>query len=235
MNVFAEYILENGIKYRKRTLLQFGDSWNLIGSAVLKNPGSALPIEGLSENEKSRVQEFVHSGKFNSDQWYRFQPDQTMRVLSRIFDGGLVGPPNELNGVIQLYNLIDLQDPDILQVQSKVSKISSSNLKTQGSEIIDSFQGKPVYLGWFDLWKIIPETKELALEIFNYVKMSPHCYFDTDFENSKFYHPLYVNRSYKREWVKPRLNLFIELLGKQIEPGPLHPLAESRQIIIGHG
>lgn len=41
MKVYAEYFEEDGLLYRRNTLLQFGDSWDLIGSAVLANPGCA--------------------------------------------------------------------------------------------------------------------------------------------------------------------------------------------------
>lgn len=34
-----------GLCFRDQTILQFGDSWELLASFVLLNPGSALPIE----------------------------------------------------------------------------------------------------------------------------------------------------------------------------------------------
>jgi hypothetical protein len=48
MKVFAEFVVENGIEYRTKTLLQFGNKWNLIGSIVMKNPGSAFPKSEIS-------------------------------------------------------------------------------------------------------------------------------------------------------------------------------------------
>ncbi|GIJ93186.1 hypothetical protein CAPN002_04040 [Capnocytophaga stomatis] len=44
MKVYAHFFEEKGekeVQYRWRTLLQFGDSWEIIGSVVMKNPGSA--------------------------------------------------------------------------------------------------------------------------------------------------------------------------------------------------
>ena len=41
MKVYAEFINDESLIFRTRTLLQFGDSWDLIGSIVMKNPGSA--------------------------------------------------------------------------------------------------------------------------------------------------------------------------------------------------
>lgn len=53
MKVFAHYmgnekdwnLSEDGFQYRWRTLLKFGDSWNVIGSVIMKNPGSAQPLK----------------------------------------------------------------------------------------------------------------------------------------------------------------------------------------------
>lgn len=42
MNVYTHYrTITPSIGFRWRTLLQFGDGWNIIGSVVMKNPGSA--------------------------------------------------------------------------------------------------------------------------------------------------------------------------------------------------
>ena len=46
MKVFAHYHKSEttGKDYRWRTLLQFGTSWDIIGSVVMKNPGSAATL-----------------------------------------------------------------------------------------------------------------------------------------------------------------------------------------------
>ena len=51
MNIYAEYFSENGINYRKTTIIQIGDSWEIIGSAILKNPGSAIPLDDEIEKD----------------------------------------------------------------------------------------------------------------------------------------------------------------------------------------
>lgn len=45
MKVYAEYFEEKGSTFRTNTILQFGDSWNLIGNIVLANPGSACQMK----------------------------------------------------------------------------------------------------------------------------------------------------------------------------------------------
>ena len=52
MKVFAHYYDsdETGNNYRWRTLLHFGTSWDIIGSVVMKNPGSAEPHNYVHES-----------------------------------------------------------------------------------------------------------------------------------------------------------------------------------------
>ena len=51
MRVFAEFFIgDDGKEYRRKTLLHFGTSVELIGSAVLMNPGGAKVI-GDPDNE----------------------------------------------------------------------------------------------------------------------------------------------------------------------------------------
>jgi hypothetical protein len=40
MKTYAEYFEEDGLSFRTNTILQFGNSWDLIGNIVLANPGS---------------------------------------------------------------------------------------------------------------------------------------------------------------------------------------------------
>lgn len=47
MKVYAQYFELEGISYRLNTILQFGDSWELLGNVVLANPGSAEPIKEI--------------------------------------------------------------------------------------------------------------------------------------------------------------------------------------------
>ncbi len=42
---------EKEVSFRDQTILQFGDSWNLIASFILLNPGSAIPKDNSAKNE----------------------------------------------------------------------------------------------------------------------------------------------------------------------------------------
>ncbi len=58
MKVYAEFIDDNGLLFRTKTLLQFGDSWDLIGSIVMKNPGSAKPEKKIDEEKTKDISNF---------------------------------------------------------------------------------------------------------------------------------------------------------------------------------
>jgi len=53
MRVFAHYYSDEvtGIEYRWRTLLQLGDSWDICGTVVMKNPGSSRPTCPINDND----------------------------------------------------------------------------------------------------------------------------------------------------------------------------------------
>lgn len=81
--VYAEFFTNNsGKEYRKKTLLHFGNSTNLIGSAVLTNPGSAKLIgEPNSEFIKSFYDDNHHIKNTDTNIWKTFSPDSTMLQL----------------------------------------------------------------------------------------------------------------------------------------------------------
>lgn len=46
MKVYTHFIkIDENDGYRWRTLLQFGNSWDCIGSVVMKNPGSSKMVD----------------------------------------------------------------------------------------------------------------------------------------------------------------------------------------------
>ena len=57
----TQYIEEDGLEYRLNTILQFGDSWNLIGNIVLANPGSAKPQKKITINELINLNYFFEA------------------------------------------------------------------------------------------------------------------------------------------------------------------------------
>jgi hypothetical protein len=83
MKIHAEFITTgNALHYRRKTLLQFGDNADLIGSAVLINPGSAEPIGSADLNFIQAFYQNNHNLELeNLALWKSFNPDHTMGNL----------------------------------------------------------------------------------------------------------------------------------------------------------
>lgn len=208
MKVYAEFSVEKGIEYRQQTLLQIGDSWDLIGSAVLKNPGSASPKSQVTDDTFENIKRLVGKDCKAKDTWYDFSSDSTMRFLKKIFNGNYAhGESTEINGVIQLFNLYYIRDKDIAFASSKLYKNKSRFVYPNCDELVSSFQNKPVYLGWRDECYRNEETLELAKKIFTYVAESEHMYLEEIFENNEFNHPMGIHL-----WLSRKSKLKIPLI-----------------------
>ena len=120
MKVYTHFnIIDNtDMGYRWRTLLQFGTSWDVIGSIVMMNPGGAnfKHPDHHAETEKELLN---HLRQFDNDQsfaedWYEFGSDPTFNLVKELFtERARVRGYNELNGVIQIFNLFYLKDPNL--------------------------------------------------------------------------------------------------------------------------
>lgn len=99
MNVYAEDFSEDGINFRKTTILQLGNSFGLIGSAILKNPGSSLPINDLDQNEINQIKKAYPT--IPIENWKKFNVDRTMKCLEKIFNGYYIDEQKPLSGIVQ--------------------------------------------------------------------------------------------------------------------------------------
>ena len=124
MKVYADYFKESNCKeYRKKTLLHFGEGTNLLGSAVLMNPGSAKPIgEPDSKFLKSFYGENHQITELDLKNWKTFSPDSTMGQLEKIFNGWYLGKQRELNGVIQLFNCFYFRNQNFREASKIIMK-----------------------------------------------------------------------------------------------------------------
>lgn len=119
MKVYTHYnLIDNTDKgYRWRTLLQFGTSWDIIGSIVMMNPGGAnfKHPDHHAETEKellNHLRQFDNEQSINED-WYEFGSDPTLNLVCELFsERARLNNQNELNGVIQVFNLFYLKDPN---------------------------------------------------------------------------------------------------------------------------
>jgi len=215
MEVYGRSISHGILNYRKDTLLRFGESCKLIGSIILLNPGSASVVQSRKADLEfiSKFYEENHNLDVpgNIKEWSEYNPDPTMRQVEKIFSGwyinlnhnGEYSNKRELNGVIQLFNLFDIRNPNL-----------GAALAQQ--RLPDSLQGlfcehaqlatKPVYLGWGHPG--LNGFPSQTLNIFNDINLSVNTYLKPILKDNRCYHPGYINRSYKRH--QPTIELLNE-------------------------
>ena len=205
MKVYGRYIHHETLSYRKDTLLRFGNSHNLIGSIILINPGSASIVQGKEADLGFICKFFKENHNLpvpgNINEWKEYNPDPTMGQVEKIFSGWYINANHngeycnkrELNGVIQLFNLFDIRNPDIgaALVQQRLAD-SLQGLFCEHAQLAN----RPVYLGWGNpgLYGFPSETQS----IFNDMDLSINTYLKPALRDNKCYHPGYINRSYKR-------------------------------------
>jgi hypothetical protein len=198
MKVYAKYYPpdKHGYRYRKSTLLQFGDSWELIGSAVLINPGSSEPKPNttIAEDVLHEICKFTNNHE-DSEAWHEFKDDPTMRWLANIFAGQYIEKRKPLNGVIQLFNLFNLIDKDLGAALHQFGVSDNEHLLSIDKDVA-LFKDKPVYLGWGTAGKTNKILNEKARLIHEHVFNSgTNPYLKDKFEDNSFYHPRFVNMS----------------------------------------
>ena len=214
MKVYAEYFEENGLRFRRNTILQFGDSWDLIGNAVLANPGSAEPLHKVSSDMSNNLELFYKSYRdhepINIENWYEFSDDATMQRLERIFNGWYVSDNIlELNGVVQLFNTFNIKNQDLKAATESISE-TSDFLFSKGVE--KYFHDKPTYFGFSNDVLYHERLRPLAEDIFNNSSKKVKAIYSNDFSDNSFYHPTYVNRAYKQDhFSRYRENVLIPL------------------------
>lgn len=154
MKVYTHYYPINEKEgFRWRTLLQFGDSWDCIGSVVMKNPGSSSgsldPITDTKTlNELCQYEQ-------SADEWYEFGEDPTMKCVGDLFAYKYNVPKREcLSGVIQVFNLFYVREADIQKALEKSNEFGIpcrfSSVEEMTSYDIHHLVA-PVYLGFSNL------------------------------------------------------------------------------------
>ena len=124
--------LENGgLCVRDQTILQFGESWDLLASLVLFNPGSALP------NRDAVATEFLSSrglpyfiGAADGQQYYEFNLDPLMRSVlkaaAEVFS----------DGAIKIYNLFNIKNQNSGEaVGNFESQVANPLIYTRADEV----------------------------------------------------------------------------------------------------
>ena len=196
MRVYAHYLgnvndcnnSKDGLQYRWRTILQFGESWNVIGSVVMKNPGSAKPLQTkLSEAELKALAHFDNS----NTPWYEFTSDNTMHNIEKLFIVRNGGKP--LDGVVQIFNLFNIRNAD-LDKAIKSCMLAKETVLSTIDEDIEAMRkhNSPIYIGWGALGTD-QRFMDKANKYFQFARFEMNQkYLYPEFEDNKFYHPQYL-------------------------------------------
>ena len=205
MRVFAEYFEQDQLSYRRNTILQFGDSWQLIGNAVLANPGRAEPkqkpdIEHLNSISKF-YSEYRRDEEFIQDNWQEFGGDPTMGFVQKIFNGGYIDKTYKLNGVIQLFNTFNIKEtkPEkaIEKLEKAIEQVGVESDLLFSPNVERHFHDKPTYFGFgHDIFghKLL---RGVAEKIFKNSSDEVKKIYHSEFSKNKFYHPRWFSYGHK--------------------------------------
>jgi len=107
MKCYARWIKDKENFYRDQTILQFGESWELIANIILLNPGSAVPKSDDSVDDFLASKNLPYFVKSDYNQnYYEFTIDPLMRNIINCFKNKYD------DGVIKIYNLFNLKNQD---------------------------------------------------------------------------------------------------------------------------
>lgn len=210
--------------YRWRTLLQFGTSWEVIGSVVMKNPGSASPSPKEPIND---IELLSYLKAFSAEyDWYSFTPDNTMQNIERLFQQYYRQNTGrtKLDGIIQIFNLMNVRDPNLEMALEKNKKETMPFSKTTDKDIEQLVA--PIYLGWGGLG-FNSDFRNEAERFFNAVIATDKGkYLQPDFKDNRFYHPQYLmGRGKYRPYSQYLLNAFCQNTTAPVYEHTVQPVA----------
>lgn len=190
MKVYAHYHYNDltGIGYRWRTLLQFGESWQILGSVVLKNPGSSHPVSDIIPPDALHALNAIDP----TEKWHEFSSDPTINCVRLLFEKYYQHCHNQakLDGVVQLFNLMNIMNPNLDAALMAAEKEQSPHFMTTDDDVRQLVA--PVYLGWGNMGK--DKRFANAAKLFFEAARQEHNqnYLNERFEENKYYHPLYM-------------------------------------------
>ncbi len=194
MKVYTHYYPINGREgFRWRTLLQFGESWDIIGSIVMKNPGSANFMFSDKRNLTDltllkELRKFDNADSVNDD-WFEFKADNTMKAIAKMFSIRYESLGVPLSGVIQIFNLFYIRESDFSKALTK-SGIFKTPQKMAQYDIENLVL--PVYLGFSRTLAHHKIYGEIAKRFFEKAQELGTHYLNDDFDENDFFHPLYL-------------------------------------------
>ena len=198
MKVYTHFIkIDENDGYRWRTLLQFGNSWDCIGSVVMKNPGSSKMVDSVPISNDVIIKNLKKYQDIELP-WYEFSEDTTMKCIAELFayKCGLTSP-DALSGVIQIFNIFYIKEADLERAKSKDAKYGLPNIFASEQAMSDydiKHLLPPVYLGFGNL-AFDKHYRDRCEGFFNVAIKDFNClYLSHTYSNNSFYHPLYLMR-----------------------------------------
>ncbi|HOI27582.1 MAG TPA: hypothetical protein PKZ15_09075 [Paludibacteraceae bacterium] len=190
MKVFTHYeSISNNDGVRYRTLLQYGDSWNIIGSVVMMNPGSSS-YKNQDSIKDSTTLENLKRFDDNELPWYEFSEDATMRHVGELFALYYKKQHrNELNGIIQIFNLFYIREANLEKAISKDKNLTTSNIPSIEYDL--DHLVAPIYLGFGGLARNINYV-ERTKKFWQKAMDKGMNYLCPDFNKNSFTHPSYL-------------------------------------------
>lgn len=185
--------VENSVRWR--TLLQYGESWEIIGSVVMMNPGSSRPLHKVTD--QAIIDKLVTFDETNHEEWYEFTEDNAMRNVGELFAlREQKKSRHELKGIIQIFNLFYIRDANLARAKETVWRIAYPSWFSTDYDIrcMTEYNGKPIkapiYLGFGALAKE-PSYSDKARLFWEAAQKRTH-YLNPLFEKNKFYYPTYI-------------------------------------------
>lgn len=233
MKVYAHYVKINGIEYRWKTLLQLGNSWEVCGTVIMKNPGSSHPRNW--NNDKpipinnieilKNLNRFDDFNSLDSKEWFDFSVDPTMRHVGNLIEAYLRYNKQKEEGIIQIFNLFNVIDKSLGEA---IQNFDPQVVNTIEDDInsIKKYSKYPIYIGWGTLWKN-EQFRENAERIYNVTKEVTHYLNTNGIDNNKYYHPQYLLGVGKNQ-LQCRKDYF-NFIGKRFDASDLESIIKEEK------
>ncbi len=123
------------------------------------------------------------------DDWYEFSPDPTMFCIEELFAAYYSYRGEQLEGVVQLFNLFYLREADLGRALEKAEMHKLADMADYDIARLHA----PIYLGFGGLARH-KDYKEKAEKFFNAARQLGMAYLADNFRQEPFIHPLYLMR-----------------------------------------
>ena len=186
----------NGIRWR--TLLQFGESWDIKGTVVMMNPGSAnykypdnrnisspATLEHLKNFDDGDLPEPLKVP--DAENWYEFNSDPTLNLVAKLFEAYYTERGETLKGIIQIFNIFYLREADLPKALEMAERFALPSLTEYDIEHLV----KPIYLGFGGLANN-KDFRDVCKRFYDVAVKKGVAYLQKDFDKQKFYHPGYL-------------------------------------------